>query len=284
MNDLEQVLGSRLHDLADEMTGPSPNLPAGEAISRHHRERRARAGMAALAVVVALVAVGVPTGMSLLGAGPSGHGATAGNGTTTPVATTPTTPATDLTDSAAARSAAESATKEAEAQAVLQRLMAQQVTQPLRLTAPARWGACPQTSHLSAVANAPFVYWQGHLPSGPDGCQYVVAPGAAGTSTPATREWVGIGFLTGTTVEQMNAGVAASDSSSGGDCVSSPMSGNAVLQRCLGPDDLHYSLTVPDTGGRGIWVLTVSTGLQYSVDPGMALEAVTFAAERAFPG
>jgi hypothetical protein len=294
VNDLERVLGPRLHDLADEMVGPHPAVPAADAIARHRRQRRTRAGTAALAVAVALVAVGVPTGMSVLGAG---HGATAGGetaggdtaggetaGTTEPSPTGASTAPSDTAAEASAgeASAAESLAKERLGKLSLQALIAQRVAQPLRLTAPAAWGNCPPASVLSTVAGTPWAYWQGHLPGGPDGCQYVAADGAVSTSTPETRESVGIGFLTGTTVEQMKAGVAGSDSSSGGNCVSTSVSQDGLLQRCLSTGQLRYSLTLPDTGGRGIWVLSVITGDRYSGDPGMALQAVTAAAETAF--
>jgi hypothetical protein len=281
VNDLEHVLGPRLHDLADQMAGPDPVVPAADAIARHGRQRRARAGMAALAVVVALVAVGVPTGMSLLGAG---HGATAG----TPARTS--TPPAEVTagPSAAESSAAESAAQEALGKAVLQQLIAQRVTEPLRLTAPATWGDCPPATVLTTASGTPWSYWQGHLPGGPDGCEYLAGDGPPGTSTqesqewPETQEWVSVGFLTGTTTEQMNAGVAASDSSSGDTCVSTNVSQNGLLQRCQGPAALHYVITVPDTGGKGIWVLSVFTGDRYDGDPGMALQAVTAMAQKTF--
>jgi hypothetical protein len=282
VNDLEHVLGSRLHDLADEMAGPHPAVPAADAIARHRRQRRARMSMAAVAVVVALVAAGVPTGVSLLGAGSSGGDTTAG--TPTPAAPTSTPAAGTPPGNAAAESAAESAAREASGKAVLQLLLMQRVAQPLRLTAPATWGACPQASVLSTVTGTPWIYWQGRLPGGPNGCQYMVADGAAGTSTPETRESVGIGFLTGTTVEQMRAGVASADSAPGNDCVSTPVSQNGLLQRCEVTGQLRYYLTVPDLGGRGIWVLSVVTGDRYGGDPGMALQAVTAAAVKAFGG
>jgi hypothetical protein len=279
VNDLERVLGPRLHDLADEMVGPHPAVPAADAIARHRRQRRTRAGTAALAVAVALVAVGVPTGMSVLGAG---HGATAGGETAGTTEPSPTGASTAPSDTAAEASAAESLAKEQLGKLTLQMLITQRVPQPLRLTAPPAWGHCPQASVLSTVAGTPWAYWQGHLPGGPDGCQYVAADGAVSTSTPETRESVGIGFLTGTTVEQMKAGVAGSDSSSGGNCVSTSVSPDGLLQRCLSTGQLRYYLTLPDTGGRGIWVLSVITGDRYSGDPGMALHAVTAAAETAF--
>jgi hypothetical protein len=281
VNDLEHVLGSRLHDLADEMTGPHPAVPAADAIARHRRQRRARMGTAAVAVVVALVAAGVPTGVSLLGAGTSGGGTTAG--TPTPAAPTSTPDAGTPTGAPAAESAAESAAREAAAHAELQLLMLARLPQPLRLTAPAAWGTCPEVaSVLSRQLGTPWVYWQGHLPGGPRGCEYVDAAGAAGTSTPETRQSVGIGFLTGTTVAQMQAGVASGDADPALDCASSPVSGDAILQRCVVAGELRYALTVADTGGTGIWVLSVSTGDRYSGDPGTALQAVTRAAEAVF--
>lgn len=253
MNDLEHDLPGRLSALADELTPPAD--PAGQAAAakgRYRRQRRTRAGLAAVAVAVVAIGIGVPTALgSLSGAPPTGG--TAGVPSSAPTAA----PATDDVSlaEAQARLAAVAADRAADSSAELARAVGQ-VTAPLRLTAPATFGPCPDGAPaLSTGLGVPVTYWQGHLPGGPAGCQW-----ATGTSgLPADRFAVGIGFLTGTTAAQMQAGVA----SSGEQCTTAAVPAvhpQAELQRCTQGDAVEWYLDVPDTSGRGIWVLNATVG------------------------
>jgi hypothetical protein len=151
-----------------------------------------------------------------------------------------------------------------------------------RLTAPTRFpGTCPDLSaRLSQAFGTAMTYWQGHLPRGPEGCQYATVLSTAAGSLPQDRFWVNIGFLTGTTADQMQRGVNAS----GNACQAVDMpraAAQAALDRCARGDlDVVYDLLVPDTSGAGIWVLSTGAGTRYSgVAASEALVTIADAAE-----
>lgn len=150
-----------------------------------------------------------------------------------------------------------------------------------RLTAPTRFpGTCPDLSaRLRQAFGTAMTYWQGHLPGGPRGCQYATVPSSAAGSLPQDRFWVNIGFLTGTTADQMQRG--AHDPSSACPAVDVPRAAaQAALDRCAHGDlDVIYDLLVPDTSGAGIWVLSTGAGTRYSGVP--ASEALVTIADAA---
>jgi len=298
VTDLEHVLGPRLNDLADYLTEPVGTVPAGAAIARYRRQRRTRAGLAAVAAAVALIAIGVPTAMSTLGAGRPGGG-TAHQGPAAPSPDWSVTLPADGTGSSGVTTHVEldppPPGAAADAQAVLEQEQLHATAAllgaqgPVRLTGPARWGSCPKAAPgLSAALHTDVVYWQGALPGGPDGCQFANAAGTAGSSSPEDRLSVGIGFLRGATVIQMEHGVLGSAATSGGRCAvadAPEVAASAELQRCTLPGEVRTYLDVPDAGGAGIWVLSVTVGDRYPGDPaGTALAAVTRAAQSAFGG
>ena len=159
--------------------------------------------------------------------------------------------------------------------------VADSVAHPYRLRAPARFpGTCPDLDvALSQAFGTAMRHWQGHLPGGPSGCQYATVPSTAAGSLPQDRFWVNIGFLTGTTADQMQRGVHGA----GGPCpaVDVPRAASqAALDRCVHPGlDVAYDLYVPDTSGAGIWVLSTGAGARYSGVP--ASKAVVTIADAA---
>lgn len=296
MTDLEHVLGPRLHDLADHLVEPSATVPAGTAIARYRRQRRARAGLAAVAATVALIAIGVPTAMTTLGAGHPAGGGTARPGTPSPhVSVTPptkatggagvTTPVKIVPPTPGAAADAQAALEQAQLKSSVALLAADG---PVRLTSPAHWGSCPNAAPgLSYALHTDVVYWQGSLPGGPGGCQFANTAGTSGTSVPENRLSVGIGFLTGTTTQQMQASIASSDGAAGSRCThvdADPVAPRAELQRCTLSGEVRTYLSVPDAGGAGIWVLGVTVGDRYPGDSADALAAITRAAQAAFGG
>jgi len=276
VTDLEHVLGPRLNDLADYLTEPVGTVPAGAAIARYRRQRRTRAGLAAVAAAVALIAIGVPTAMTTLGAGRPAGGGTAGGGTS-PVPPAP--PQSAVRD-------AQAALEQAQLKAIVALLAADG---PVRLTAPAQWGSCPNAAPaLSSTLHTDVVSWYGSLPGGPDGCQFANAAGTARNAPPEDRLSVGIGFRLDASTGLAQTGAPSSESAADAGCVqvdAAPVAPGAELQRCSVPGAARYYLTVPDPAAAGVWVLGVTAGDRYPGDPaGPALAAVTQVARSAFGG
>ena len=156
-----------------------------------------------------------------------------------------------------------------------------------RLSAPTRFpGTCPDLSaRLSQAFGTAMTYWQGDLPRGPEGCQYATVPSTAAGSMPQDRFWVNIGFLTGTTADQMQRG--AHNPGSACPAVDVPRAAaQAALDRCARGDlDVVYDLYVPDTSGAGIWVLSTGAGTRYSGVPASdAMVTIADAAQSIYGG
>jgi hypothetical protein len=252
MNDLRtSVLTARLNQLADDLV---PSYDAtGEvhaARSRHRRERHRRMAVGGVLAAAAAVAVTVPLTLGSLTGSPT-PGDVARTGTSTPAAAPPPAPTTQPgTPPAPAATPADAGL--AEAVALL--------TQPLEYTASADLGDCPpDAGPVNHLLHTSLTYIAGSEPDrGPSGCQYTSDPLAS--SPPEQRYAVGIGFLVGTTTEQMRQGVAAE---TGGRCRSVDVPAvhpDAVLQRCSSGGTTDWWLNVPDTDGAGIWVVNATVG------------------------
>jgi hypothetical protein len=283
VSDLDRTLGAQLHRLADEIAPAADPLDqVGAARSRHRRQRRTRAGLAAVAVAVAVIAIGVPTTIGALSSGPAGG--VAGPGATAPPAPSGDPGTAAQTEAEAAESAAatgaQAAAGNTQAEAELAEVTAR-LDSPIALTAPAEFGDCPDgVAALSPEFGTDVTGGDGHLPGGPIGCRW---------SLRAAMQWnqvsVGIGFLTGTTAAQMQAGV---DSPSDGRCTAvdvPAVQAQAALQRCAGEAATEWYLNVPDSSGSGIWVLSAKVGVGAAPpSAGEALAAVAALARTTWAG
>jgi hypothetical protein len=71
MNDLEHLVSTRLHALADDITPDAdPYAQADGAQTLHRRQRRTRVGLAGVAAGIAAVVIGVPIGIGALSSDP----------------------------------------------------------------------------------------------------------------------------------------------------------------------------------------------------------------------
>jgi hypothetical protein len=71
MNDLEHLVSTRLHALADDIAPDAdPYAQADGAQTLHRKQRRTRAGLAGVAAGIAAVVVGVPIGIGALSSDP----------------------------------------------------------------------------------------------------------------------------------------------------------------------------------------------------------------------
>ena len=275
MNDVENTLSPQLHRLADDLVPGDAGVSADAVLTTYRHRRRARAGIVAVAAVVALVGVGVPTLFAVVGADqPTGHhqSATGDPG--------PSSPSASATSSADPR------------RADLEQVAAA-LTSSYRLAAPARWvtapnqpGDCPAIdAALSRALGTPMTFWNGRLPHWPEGCQYAPAGSTAPDSTLGTRFSVNIGFLGGMTVEQMRRGPFTPNS----DCVQVDVRSAGLpeaLDRCeFTPGRVVYHLYVADSHGAGVWALsTAGDGTFPGVTPAQAVTAVADAAQQVFGG
>lgn len=272
MNDLHDSLGPRLQHLADDLVpAVDPTGQAAGAKARYRRARRTRIGLAAAAATAAVV-IGVPTAIGALSAPPGGAAAAGGGGA--PAGTgQDAAPSAKAAAAAAAKSAAASAAEAAELSAaangatdaqratVARAQVAEAVARldtPVELTAPKGLHGCPAGDEaLSDGLGMPMSYWQGRLPGGPMGCEW--SSDLSPDTEPADRYSVGVGFLTGTTAAQMRAGVASSVAT----CSVTDLPAvarDAALQRCDNAGTTQWFALVPDTSGKGIWVLSATVG------------------------
>ncbi|MGY1840869.1 MULTISPECIES: hypothetical protein [unclassified Modestobacter] len=278
MNDLEHTLPAQLRHLADDLApGSDPVAQAGAARARYRRQRRTRAGMAGLAAAVVAIVIGVPTTMGALSSAPDPSGQVAGPGTET-TAPEDSSSWTAEREAREARSAAEQArdAEAAAAQAALAELGDEEwsafvpLLAPLPLTAPPDLAGCPDAAAtLSSSLGLPLQYWHGQLPGGPAGCVWGTGDPAT-PSSPPDRHTVSIGFLVGTTAEQLQAGVHADTGGTCGVLDTPQVAAGAALQVCDGDEETRWWLNVPDTSGAGVWVLGATLGDRASGPGGAA--------------
>jgi hypothetical protein len=150
------------------------------------------------------------------------------------------------------------------------------LTRPLSLTSPADWdqylpagkrypgpstaddiATCPHLAdRLTAALGKSMSYWMGTLPDGPYGCYWVPVP--LSYDGPYTYAYVlNVGYQAdGTTAEQLRTGFDENGPESCPGVDLPAVAAGAVLVRCQEPDQLEYTLVLPDSRRPGgIWLL-----------------------------
>jgi hypothetical protein len=260
------ALGSRLSDLADELAPSIDVIGHVEgARLRYRRNRRVRMAVVAAAAAVAVAAVGIPAAVGSL-AGPS-SGEVAGTSPQTPALTGPARDRDDVTvDNALADQRPDATTRAAMHGAAQLAAALGNRSERLELTAPADFADCPDGARtLGEWLKIDLPVQQGSLPGGPDGCEWMTAG-----ALPEDRLTMGIGFLVGTTAEQMQRGVTSSQAEG---CYVEAMPNVApplgALQVCSRDGTVDWYLNVMDTSGAGVWVLHATVGENYGPDNGV---------------
>ena len=270
MNDLERDLTDRLHGLADDLAGHSAGVPVEAAVTRHRQQRRNRRVLTGVAVLVAVVVVGVPATVGSLSASPDqGDVARPEATTSAPHTTTASTPTPGTTSPADPTAAATSFPPVSTAEAG-------ELTEPVVLTSPSAWdqwlpgmkpypgasteedmATCPVlSSGLTAALGHRMSYWVGTLPMGPSGCTWAPVPLQYDTiDYPFT---VSVGFLGDGTTAAQEAGsqVTVINGDQPRSCPAAELPGGAVLTECWNAGTTSIGLAVPDARGAGVWVLS----------------------------
>ncbi|WP_299955126.1 hypothetical protein [uncultured Modestobacter sp.] len=276
MTDLERTLGPQLHRLAEELAPDADPLDqVAGARTRHRRQRRTRAGVTALAVVIAAIVVGVPTTLDRLSADPGDVAGPRPTMTPTTGERSQTQAEADaqaaLEDDAAAR-AAQAAAEEARAAAAgASREEAEQAAQlartevivtaltdrdpPLELRAGTD-RSCPDAGPIGAAPDP------GPVTDLAGGCRW------SGQSLT-----FGLRLAEGQTEDEMVAEVDREVAIDG--CTVRAMPSTVdVTPLILCPPDADqaagttWTLRVPDSAGAGYWVLSAAEGSGAAVDAG----------------
>ncbi|RBY87509.1 hypothetical protein [Blastococcus sp. TF02A-26] len=275
---VEHDLSARLSALADDLTWADPTVSPEAVITRHRRQRRARAGLVAAAAAVVAVVVAVPTAIGSLSAEP---GEAAGPGGTTAPATTDAEAVATEEARAAAAEASAAADARAEAEAAEFAAFGAQVGGPLVLSAPAAWDSwvpgatpapavpseedaatCPLLSpRFGAALGGEFVHAADEQPRGPVGCTWFPVPRPG----EGMDDYVFSVVLLrdGTTVDGLQADYAMT-ASGPAPCWTSTGDDGTLLVRCPGMDERfgpQLTVAVPDTRGAGLWVLSATAQL-----------------------
>lgn len=251
MNEMDTVLRTRLHSLADDLTRATPaaSSHADAARARFRRQRRVRAGLAVASAVVAAALVAVPVIGSQSSPAP-------GRGAADPGVTTSPSPsgtesglrplADDLRNALLARAA------------------------PLSFAGPTAGRSCADRAPTvtSALGLLPAEHSSG------------AAQGDCVWRTPAGDLQVAIGFMAGGTVDQIQADVDAETARDG--CLSTDLPGSltvAALALCEEDGGTGWHVRVMDTGGTGFWLVSVTVGDHRPQDQVSTVAAVLDAAD-----
>jgi hypothetical protein len=267
VNDLENVVASRLHSLAEELAREIDVVgQVREGRARFRRRRRQRTGVALAAVAVGALVVGLPPAIGALSSSqdPARDAAR-------PSPTTAAAPAdTDREDSAQAR--AEQALRNARLHSLAEELRAtlQARTVPLSLGAPVATGNCPERA---PTVNSAFGAALAEHSSG-------AAEGDCLWRTPEGDLQVALGFMAGGTIDQIHADVDAETAGAG--CYPTALPGSltfTALALCEEEGGTGWHLRVMDATGTGFWLISVTVGDRSPEDPASTVAAVLDAAD-----
>ena len=254
MNELETVLGSRLHTLAEDLT-PQADLyaQAVSARARYRHQRRARMGVALAVAAVAAVVVGVSTVTGALSSAPA-PGRDVAAPTTSSASGTPIPP-----EEGRLETLADDLRAALEARAT-----------PLALNGPPAADACPERA---PTLDSAFGTVLAEHSSG-------AAAGDCVWSTPNGDLQITLGFMVGGTIDQIHTDVDAETATAG--CLPTALPGSltfTALALCEEDGATGWHLRVMDTSDSGFWLLTVTLGDQRSEDPAATVAAVLDAAD-----
>jgi hypothetical protein len=250
MNELETVLRSRLHSLAEDLTrATEPSSHADSARLRFRRRRRTRMGLALASAAAVAALVGVPPVIGGLSSSPDpGREASAPAPTTSP------------------------APPGARLQALAEDLRAELRARvnPLSLDGPAAPGTC--TERAPTVDSAFGAVLAEHSTG--------AATGDCLWRTPDGDLQVALGFMAGGTVDQIHADVDAETTRA--DCYPTALPGSVTftaLALCEEDGGTGWHVRVMDTSGTGFWLLSVAVGDRRPQDPAATVAAVLDAAD-----
>jgi len=249
MNELESLLRTRMHSLAEDLTRTTaPSSSADAARIRFRRRRRTRTGLALASAAVVAAVVGVAPAIRALSSPNPGRSAAG------PVATTSAAPA--------------DARLEALAEDLRVALRARAT--PLALEAPAAPSTCPERA---PTVNSAFGAALAEHSSGAAGgdCVWRTADG---------NLQVALGFMAGGTVDEIRAEVDAETAREG--CYPTALPGSVTftaLALCEEAGATGWHVRIMDTSGTGFWLLSVAVGDRRPQDPAATVAAVLDAAD-----
>jgi len=267
MNEIETVLRTRLHSLAEDLTGAttaaSPAAYADSVRARFRRRRRTRTGLALAAAAVVAGAVSVPV------IGASSDSPDPGRGAAHPA---PTTGASPSATEAPAQQRTEQEARAARLQSLADELRAalESRATPLSLEGPATDVGCPERA---PTVNSAFGATLAEHSSG-------AAAGDCIWDTPDGDLQVALGFMAGGTIDQIHADADAETARGG--CLSTTLPGSVTFASvALCPEDgaTGWHFRIMDTTGTGFWLLSVTVGDASPHDPTGTAVAVLEAAD-----
>jgi hypothetical protein len=267
MNEMDTVLRTRLHSLAEDLTRATPaaSSHADSARARFRRHRRTRAGLALASAAVVTAVVAVPVIGSLSSSPAPGHDAAHSSPTTS--ASPSGTESADISQRRAEQAATD-ARLHSLAEDLRNALQARATS--LSLDAPADAGSCTERA---PTVNSAFGATLAEHSSG-------AAAGDCVWSTPDGDLQVALGFMAGGTVDQINADVDAETAR--GRCLPTALPGSLTFTAgalCEEDGGTGWHIRVMDTGGTGFWLLSVTVGDQRPQDPAATVAAVLDAAD-----
>jgi hypothetical protein len=269
MNEIETVLHTRLHSLAEDLTGTTTAFShaayADSARARFRRRRRTRTGLAVAAAAVVAAVVGVPV------IGDPSSSPDPGRGAAHPAPTT-SAPPSDTGSEDISQQRAERAATAARLQSLADELRAalQSRATPLSLEGPATAGSCPERA---PTVNSDFGAALAEHSSG-------AAAGDCVWRTPDGDLQVALGFMAGGTIDQIHSDVDAETARAG--CLTTALPASVTFAAvALCPEDgaTGWHFRIMDTTGTGFWVLSVTVGDERPQDPAATVVAVLEAAD-----
>ena len=270
MNEIETVLHSRLHSLAEDLTGAGtagshPSYAASYADSARARFRRRRRTRAGLAVAAAAVVAGV---VSVAVSGALSSSPDPGRDAAHPAPATSAPPSGTQSSQRSAEQAATAARLHLLAEDLRNALQARAT--PLSLGGPPVGDGCPERAPTvnSALGLLPAEHSSG------------AAQGDCVWRTPDGDLQVALGFMAGGTVDQIHTDVDAETARAG--CLPTALPGSisfTALALCEEDGGTGWHLRVMDRTGSGFWSMSVTVGDQRPQDPAATVAAVLDAAD-----
>jgi hypothetical protein len=258
MNEIETVLHTRLHSLAEDLTGAaSPASYADSARARFRRRRRTRTGLVLASAAVVAAVVSVP----VIGARSSSPDP--GRDAARPA---PTTSAAPSASEDAAQQRAEKAATAARLHYLsedLRTALAGRAT-PLSLGGPPPDGC----SERVPTVNSAFGATLAEHSSG-------AAPGDCVWSTPDGDLQIALGFMAGGTVDQIHTDIDAETARAG--CLPTALPGSVsftAVALCEEDGATGWHFRIMDRTGSGFWSLSVTVGDRRPDDPAATVAAV----------
>jgi hypothetical protein len=238
MNDLEHLVSTRLHALAEDIAPDAdPYAQADGAQALHRRQRRTRAGLAGVAAGIAAVVIGVPLGIDALSSAPGADAAapSASEEPAPPTSAEPSLPTGEAEPAPGSTDAEVTALAQRIAELYPDMSAVPVVTDPF----------CPATSAELER------YGVGDRPTGSliDGCVWTAGVRNSGGSMP----------LTGTL--QLTSQPAFTDIG----CPTAAIPGwssDAWLRGCPMGQVPAWTLAIPADDGTTTWVITASGGVE----------------------